>query len=189
MNLKYLLSAVVVVVAVVCALFAWYKKCPPPPPPKKQEEEVVEEEEEKPEPKLNEVETRLYQYLETESKEKTIGMVETVKDLFNINEVPLNTDSINDDVVGFVRTVREWDRSVRKLEQKDAESMYNTINSLNVDSELFDVVINDHVKTCGGGNKSTILFKRILKQLTDEAIKGELFKVLFLSEDIKGYAY
>jgi len=42
------------------------------------------------------------------------------------------------------------------------------------------VVINDHVKTCGGGNnKSTILFKRILKQLTDEAIKGELFKVLF----------
>ena len=177
MNLKYL-SAVVVMVAVVCALFAWYKKCPLPPPPLLEVKE--EEEEEEDEVELNEVETRLYQYLETESKEKTIGMVETVKDLFNINEVPLNTDSINDDVVGFVRTVREWDRSVRKLEQKDAESMYNTINSLNIDSELFDVIINDHVKTkkvdC---DKSTILFKRILKQLTDEAIKGELFKVLF----------
>jgi len=180
MNLKYL-SAVVVAIAVVCALFAWYKKCPLPPPPLL---EVVEEEEEEEEEELNEVETRLYQYLETESKEKTIGMVETVKDLFNVNEVPLSEE---DDVVMFVRTVREWDRSVRKLEQKDAESMYNTINSLNIDSELFDVIINDHVKTkkvdC---DKSTILFKRILKQLTDEAIKGELFKVLFLSEDIKG---
>ena len=169
MNLKYL-SAVVVAIAVVCALFAWYKKCPLPPPPLL---EVVEEEEE--EVELNEVETRLYQYLETESKEKTIGMVETVKDLFNVNEVPLSEE---DDVVMFVRTVREWDRSVRKLEQKDAESMYNTINSLNLDSELFDVIINDHIKTCGN-NKSTILFKRILKQLTDDAIKGAQFNVLF----------
>jgi hypothetical protein len=180
MNLKYLLSAVVAI-AVVCALFAWYKKCPPPPPKKEEVVIVVEEEEEEePEPKLNEVETRLYQYLETESKEKTISMVETVKDLFNVNEVPLlsSNDSINDDVVMFVRTVREWDRSIRKLEQKDAESMYNTINSLNVDSALFDVIINDHVGTCGNNN-SMILFKRILKQLTDEAIKGELFKVLF----------
>jgi hypothetical protein len=174
MNLKYLLSAVVAI-AVVCALFAWYKKCPPP---KKEEVVVVVEEEEKEEeePELNETETRLYQYLETESKEKTIDMVDTVKDLFNINEVPLN-DSSND-VVAFVRTVREWDHSIRKLEQKDAESMYNTINSLNIDSELFNVIINDHIKTCGN-IKSTILFKRILKQLTDEAIKGQLFNVLF----------
>jgi hypothetical protein len=159
-----------VMVAIVCALFAWYKRCPPkviiieePPTPEPEPE---------PEPELDELEERLYQYLETESKERTIDIADTVKDLFDVNEVPLN-DPLNDPVT-FVRTVREWDRSVRKLAQKDAEAMYNNINSLNIDSVLFDTVINEHVSPC-----DNVLFKLILKQLTDDAIKGRLFDVLF----------
>ena len=162
MNPKYMML-IMVAIAVVCALFAWYKRCP-----STKTIVVVEEDPPTPEPELDESEERLYQYLETESKERTIDIADTVKDLFDVNEVPLN------DPVTFVRTVREWDRSVRKLAQKDAEAMYNNINSLNIDSVLFDTVINAHINPC-----DTVLFKRILKQLTDDAIKGRLFDVLF----------
>ena len=161
MNPKYMML-IMVAIAVVCALFAWYKRCP------STKTIVVVEDPPTPEPELDESEERLYQYLETESKERTIDIADTVKDLFDVNEVPLN------DPVTFVRTVREWDRSVRKLAQKDAEAMYNNINSLNIDSVLFDTVINAHINPC-----DTVLFKRILKQLTDDAIKGRLFDVLF----------
>jgi len=165
-NPKYMML-IMVAIAVVCALFAWYKRCP-----STKTIVVVEEDPPTPEPEFDESEERLYQYLETESKERTIDIADTVKDLFDVNEVPLN-DPVNDPVT-FVRTVREWDRSVRKLAQKDAEAMYNNINSLNIDSVLFDTVINAHINPC-----DTVLFKRILKQLTDDAIKGRLFDVLF----------
>jgi len=180
MNRIYLLS--VVAIAVVCALFAWYKQCPA----KVVVEEEIEVKEEEEEVELNEVEKRLFLYLEDtlrgfrkskskKQKAKTIDMVETVTELFNVNEVQFTTN----DVVGFVRTVREWDESVGKLEQKEAEYMYNNINSLNIDSELFDILVHIHIKTCTSKNPYTVLFKRMLRQLTDEAIKGELFNVLF----------
>jgi len=105
------------------------------------------------EPELDEGEKRLYRYLEPVlndlggiHKAKIIDMVEIVTDLFNVNEVQLTTN----DVVGFVRTVREWDQSVGKLDQTDAESMYTNLNNLNIDSELFDILVHIHIKTVHG---------------------------------------
>jgi hypothetical protein len=163
MNPKYLGVLGAVLIVVITLLYLAFRKCPSPP--------VVDVEIKEDVIHMSTTERSVFDYLQNESKEHAKDVVDKVKDLFDVNELSFQEK----DVLMFVHAVREWDDSVRKLSQADIEHMYNTLNTLDVQSEMLVHVLQEHVTT----TPPPELFKKIVKQLAYEAVKGELYNVLF----------
>lgn len=106
--------------------------------------------------------------------------LETItKDLFEINEMEYQKS----DLETFERLVREWDRSILTGTSTDAEQLYNTVNALDVDSDLFEHVVRERCTSSQEQDSASVdLLKRIVKQLPHEAVQGELYNVLFKQE-------